>query len=123
MVTIIAGSRSVTDRGLVWLAVSRCGHDITEVVCGEAEGVDQLGKAWAFENCVPVKSFPVRVSDWQKHGKKAGPIRNEAMAAYAQAAVIIWDGVSRGTADMIRRARRHKLRLYVQHHHQFANLL
>lgn len=111
MKTIIAGSRSITDRATIWKAISNCGHDISEVVCGDARGVDEMGAAWAFENCVPVVYFP---ADWIKHGKGAGPIRNEQMASYAQAAIVIWNGTSRGSADMIRRAIKHKLQLYVQ---------
>jgi hypothetical protein len=110
MRTIIAGSRDIWVRAEVWKAIEACGHDITEVVCGEARGVDALGKAWAFENGVPVKSFP---ANWDKYGKAAGAIRNEAMVAYAQAAIVIWDGASPGSADMIRRAERANLKLHI----------
>lgn len=45
----------------------------------------------------PVKVFK---ADWNKYGKKAGPIRNIEMANYADALILIWDGTSRGSFDM-----------------------
>lgn len=103
MKVIIAGSRTITDARLVEDAIRLSGFDITEVVCGCAEGVDKLGEAWAVYNQIPVARFP---ADWGKHGKAAGPIRNEQMAEYADALVCVWDGVSRGSLNMIRCAHR-----------------
>lgn len=74
---------------------------ITEVVSGGAKGVDSLGEVWAHSMGVPVKVFP---ADWDKHGKKAGFVRNAEMAEYADALIAVWDGQSRGTYDMIRKA-------------------
>ena len=31
-------------------------------------------------------------TDWNKHGRAAGPIRNKQMAEYGDALLIIWDG-------------------------------
>lgn len=112
MKTIIAGSRSITDSGQVDNAIAASGFHITEVVCGGAQGVDELGNQWASAHKLPVTTF---LADWDKHGKRAGPLRNEAMAQYAEAAIIVWDGISRGTADMIVRAKRHQLKLFIQH--------
>lgn len=99
MKIIIAGSRTVDDYALVAQAMKQCCfNDITEVVCGMAAGVDTLGSRWAIANNVPVKEMP---ANWSKHGKAAGPIRNREMAKYADAAVIIWDGKSRGSRNMI----------------------
>ena len=47
----------------------------------------------------PCKVFPAQ---WERYGKRAGPIRNAAMAKYADYGVALWDGESRGTAHMIR---------------------
>jgi YspA, cpYpsA-related SLOG family len=99
MKVVIAGSRDITDRlGLV-KAIEQSGYDITEVVSGTARGVDQMGEAWATANKVPVKQFP---ADWNKHYSAAGPIRNAEMAKYTDAAVLLWDGKSRGTLNMIK---------------------
>lgn len=72
-------------------------NNITEEVCGLAEGVDTEGQHWASHAGVPVKTFR---ADWKKHGKAAGPIRNREMAQYADALLLIWDGTSRGSKNM-----------------------
>lgn len=105
MKVIIAGSRNIKDYALVVEAVKQSGYEITEVVSGCATGVDWLGEQWARANNVPVKEMP---ADWNRYGKSAGPYRNRAMAEYADAAVIIWDGESRGTRNMIENMIRRK---------------
>lgn len=97
MRVIIAGSRTINDLSLVKLAILHAGFDITEVVCGEARGVDSLGKMWAKAHNVPVKSFP---ADWDKYGKTAGYIRNSQMTDYGEALIAITT-VSPGTKNMI----------------------
>lgn len=110
MKTIIAGSRRITDPSLVQKAVGTCGWKITEVVCGEARGVDSLGKIWANNNSIPVASF---IPYWGIHGRAAGHIRNAEMAKYADALIAIWDGRSPGTRSMISLAKSHRLRIHV----------
>jgi hypothetical protein len=111
MKTIIAGSRTITDFALVANAIKASGFKITEVVSGGCSGPDQLGERWAALNNVPVKVFP---ADWEAYGKAAGPMRNERMAAYADALIACFDGKSRGTANMIEHARERGLRIHCQ---------
>jgi hypothetical protein len=111
MKLIIAGGRNI-DIG--WYGVdaaiqlSSNIRYVSEVVCGGASGVDEAGKNWASEDwkqdypsCsdspIPVKMFP---ADWNTHGKAAGPIRNRQMAQYADELLLIWDGQSKGSANM-----------------------
>lgn len=68
-----------------------------EIVSGTCRGPDKYGERYAFDNKIRVKQFP---ADWIL-GKKAGNLRNSLMADYADAALILWDGESRGTKDMI----------------------
>lgn len=110
MKVIIAGTRSVEDYALIVQAVERSGYDITEVVCGMATGVDRLGEQWAIANGIPVREMP---ADWHRYGNSAGPYRNRAMAEYADAAIIIWDGQSRGTRNMIENMIRRKKPYYI----------
>ena len=106
MKVIIAGPRYkdpktkevFDDFEFVSKAVEASGFEITEVVSGKALGVDSLGEVWAAANCIDVTEMP---ADWDRHGKSAGFIRNSQMADYCDAAVIIWDGRSRGTGNMI----------------------
>lgn len=84
--------------------------DITEVVCGEAAGADTLGKQWAELHGITVKSFP---ADWDRLGKKAGPIRNAEMGVYADGLIAFWDGQSAGTRHMINFMQSHNKWTYV----------
>lgn len=111
MKTIIAGSRSIIDESLVYAVIREAGFEITEVVCGCAKGVDTLGMRWARDNEIPVREFP---PNFDKFGKAAPLRRNEQMAWYAEAVIIVWDGVSKGTQHMMEFARREKLKLYVR---------
>lgn len=125
MKTIIAGSRTFDDYSLIRHAIesSPWYRAITEVVSGAQRstrveddgslfyyGVDYFGEQWARSKMIPIKRFP---ADWHQYGKSAGPRRNEQMACYADALIAVWDGQSRGTSDMIRRAREHGLDTYV----------
>jgi hypothetical protein len=109
MKTIIAGSRDYNDINLVLQAISQIDWRITEVVCGEGRGVDQLGKQWADDNGIPVTSFP---PNW-KLGRGAGPVRNQQMADYADALIAIPSPTSKGTQDMIKRASAEGLRIFI----------
>lgn len=110
MKVIIAGSRNVNDYSLVVQAVQRSGFTITEVVSGCATGIDRMGEQWAIANNIPIKEMP---ADWNRHGNSAGPQRNRAMAEYADAAIVVWDGKSRGSRNMIENMIRRKKPYYV----------
>lgn len=103
MKVIIAGSRTITSLGVVRDAIEASGiaDDITEVVSGGAAGVDRAGERWAELAHRPVRRF---LPDWKRFGSKgpnnAGYMRNREMASYADAAIVVWDGMSRGAAHM-----------------------
>lgn len=119
MKVVIAGTRykdpankiPFDDYELVSQAMQRCNFDVTEVVCGMAIGVDRLGETWAIVNGIAVKEMP---ANWNKHGKAAGPIRNREMAEYCDAAVVVWDGESPGSRNMIDQMIHLKKPYYVQ---------
>lgn len=81
-----------------------------EIVSGGARGADRIGEKIAEINKIPVKQF---IPDWDGLGKRAGFVRNADMGNYADAALIFWDGKSRGTANMIEVAKRKGLILKV----------
>lgn len=117
MKTIIAGSRSITDYDILTAAVKACPWKITSVVSGMAYGVDVLGERYSFRNKLPLQQINAR---WEKHGKSAGPIRNRQMARNAEALLALWDGKSKGTANMIKTARQFNLKVFVYHTNQKA---
>lgn len=98
MRVIIAGSRSFNDYDFLKQNILQLNLDITEIVCGEARGADSLGRRFAIENNIPIKSFP---AEWNTYGKSAGMIRNHQMGDYADYLIAFWDTKSRGTLDMI----------------------
>ncbi len=88
----------------------------TEIVSGGARGPDTAGEMWAKRNGIPVTPF---IPAWERHGKKAGILRNEEMARYAAeqpggTLIAFWDGESPGTKNMIENARKYRLRRFVR---------
>lgn len=102
MKVIIAGGRDITDTAQVVMLIEQCVFEhnmiIDEVVCGTQRGVDSIGEVWAEYHGIPVKKFK---PDWDRLGRSAGPSRNAAMADYGDVAIVIWDGSSPGSRNMI----------------------
>lgn len=69
---------------------------------GTVVGADWLAREWALDNGLSVQDFP---ADWRKHGRAAGPIRNQQMIDIGEPDAVIAFPGGRGTADMVRRAR------------------
>lgn len=126
MKIIVAGSRSFNDYRLLEVVLNVCIFFTKEtiIISGSCEsgvltftrsdgtkvyGADGLGERYGKEKGIPVEYFP---ADWNKYGKSAGPIRNEEMAKYADGCIVFWDGKSKGSADMIKKAKKNKLILY-----------
>lgn len=97
---IIAGGRSFTDynyfRG--YMATIPPWVEITKVISGGAAGVDTMAIQWAEANNKPHRVF---MADWNRLGRKAGPIRNSQMANISDGLIAFWNGESRGTKNMI----------------------
>lgn len=106
MKVIIAGSREITDPGLLEKVVNLAPFNISQVVSGGARGVDDLGYHWAKSQSLEIRIFP---AFWRKFGRGAGPIRNKEMAEYADALILIWDGKSPGSANMLKLANQFRL--------------
>jgi len=110
---IIAGSRGVSSseqfdfvsKKLSFLFQNHDSKSI-EIVSGGARGADKLGEKFAKANNYAIKQF---LPDWNKLGRKAGYVRNDTMAKYADACVVFWDGKSKGSSHMITLANRQGL--------------
>ena len=101
MKLIIAGSRGLTVfSDFIEATADFHQLEITEVVSGTAAGIDLSGEYFAKKFNITLKRFP---ADWNKYGKAAGPKRNQEMAKYADALLLIWTGcekTSRGSKNM-----------------------
>lgn len=111
---IVAGSRSFGDydrlaADLDHLLARRL--PAVEIVSGGASGADALGERYAAERGLALRVVPAQ---WARYGKSAGPIRNQTMAMYGHALVAYWDGVSPGTAHMVKAAAAAGLRVVVR---------
>jgi hypothetical protein len=100
---IVAGSRTIQEitayGQLVELRIAKTHPfcNATEIVSGTAKGPDKAGEIYGDFYGISVTKFP---AEWDKYGKRAGPIRNNKMAVYADALLLIWDGQSKGSRHM-----------------------
>jgi hypothetical protein len=103
---IISGDRNWTCSDLARRVIARlvARHGEVEIIHGDARGVDSAFADAAREAGCGV--FPYEAL-WEKHGKRAGPIRNQAMVdAGAEFVIAVHRSLawSRGTGDLVRRA-------------------
>ena len=112
MKVIIAGGRDFNNYNLLCQKADKIlsRQNEIEIVSGTAKGADKLGERYAEERGYPVKRFP---ADWGTHGNRAGYLRNEEMAIYADGLIAFWNEQSRGTKHMIDLAELHKLKVRV----------
>ena len=105
---IIAGCRTFT-----------CYEEAKEAICrdlasfqsvesfrllsGGCRGADQLGERFAKEAGLEIERY---MPEWEKYGRAAGPLRNKRMIDHCDAVICFWDGKSKGTASLIRYARK-----------------
>ena len=102
----IVGSRTLDDYRLVCKYVGFfVFEDIKEIISGGARGADSLAERYAKQFVIPLKVFE---AEWDKYGKSAGFIRNQTIVDNCDMVLAFWDGVSRGTADTIEKAKKAK---------------
>ena len=103
--------KNKVDNGIKYAIISGKGVESdAKFVSGKARGADSLGERYARENNYKIAEFPAK---WNEFGKRAGYIRNEEMAKYADACVCFWDYQSKGTKHMINLAKAYSLKLRV----------
>jgi hypothetical protein len=111
---IVAGSRKGFTKQEVFDGIEQFLTErnigMTQLVSGDAVGVDTWGCLWATKNDIPIKHFPAQ---WYPNGsnkldRSAGPKRNSEMASYADGLIAFWDGKSPGTKDMITKMEKQK---------------
>lgn len=97
---VICGSRTIVDYSLVKKNLDRIITDKTSVIIisGGAKGVDQLAEKYAKDNNI---ELVVVKAEWDKHGKKAGILRNIEMIDMSDQVICFWNGMSKGTNHSI----------------------
>jgi len=102
---IVCGGRDYHEADLLYSLLDRelngrwHGLDVV-VVTGGCTGADIMAEAWADERGLTVEKH---LADWHRHGRAAGPFRNQKMLDLGADYVVAFPG-GRGTADMVRRA-------------------
>lgn len=71
-------------------------------VSGGCRGADALGQMYANKHLYQLEVYP---AEWKKYGRGAGPKRNQYMAELGDYFICFWDGVSKGTKNMIELAK------------------
>lgn len=103
---LICGGRAFADQGMFdaimshLVATRGCPRTI---VHGGARGADAMAGEWGNRMGIDVVACP---ADWWNHGKNAGPLRNEGMLMGHRPKVVVAFPGGRGTADLIRRAKK-----------------
>jgi YspA, cpYpsA-related SLOG family len=109
---LVCGSRTWTDQArlrhvLDQLVSEHSDGQVVTVIEGDARGADRLAGQLARERGWRLERYP---ADWTRHGRAAGFRRNARMLQQGRPDLVVAFTVgplagSRGTADMVRRAR------------------
>lgn len=111
MRVLVCGGRNYADAVSLgsWLGGIHRDHGIDLIIEGGANGADLLARRFGEFANIPVKTFK---AEWGKHGPAAGPIRNQQMIDEGKPDMVVAFPGSRGTADMVRRARVAGIRVF-----------
>jgi len=110
---LVCGGRDYADRNTVFRTLDSLTGEITDetplgtidliVIHGACPtGADLWADEWAIINWSRFEEFP---ADWSKHGRAAGPIRNQRMIDVGRPDLVLAFPGGRGTSDLKRRAR------------------
>lgn len=105
MKVLICGGRNYSDVLALFKQMDRIDREVRQisvVIHGNARGADTIAGRWAVARGKDCKFFP---ADWSKHGRAAGPIRNQRMIDEGKPDLVVAFPGGRGTADMVGRAR------------------
>jgi len=75
---------------------------VVALIHGGARGADEGAKEWGESEHATVVEYR---ADWKKHGRAAGPTRNQRMLDEGKPDIVIAFPGGRGTKDMVSRAK------------------
>lgn len=107
MKVLVCGGRDFTNVGVLDATldyIHKTMGPISAVIHGKAKGADMLAGQWARSRGIDEQPF---AADWVKHGRAAGPIRNQQMLNEGKPDFVVAFPGGKGTADMVSRAKRH----------------
>lgn len=100
---LVCGGRKYADREFLYAKLDEYLAKFGSlcIISGKAPGADTLAEEWARERRTSFHGFR---ADWDKHGKGAGPIRNQRMIDKGDPHLVLAFPGGIGTEDMIARA-------------------
>lgn len=99
----IAGSRGIRDYTYVNKVLVKHVRSGDLIRTGGAQGVDRIAEYWGRHNNICVE--PSLKPNW-KMGRGAGMIRNTEGVEWADKVIVIWDGKSPGSKDVIKKCKK-----------------
>lgn len=102
---LVCGGRAFANMQLVFTTLDEIRSEFDTkltIVTGGAPGADRSAYWWAIARGENYRSYR---TDWKRHGKAAGPIRNQHMLDDAQPVLVVAFPGGRGTQDMVNKAR------------------
>ncbi len=96
MKILVCGGRDFKDYALLISTLDPYKRGITLMITGVAPGADRMADEYARKNNIDRALFP---PNWVKHGKRAGPIRNQYMIDLCKPDLVIAFPGGRGTAN------------------------
>jgi len=93
----VVGSRSLDDRAYSVLE-THIPAGTSEIISGGATGADALAERYAHEHGLPATIIK---PDYKTYDKKAPLIRNSQIVAESDFTLVLWDGTSRGSLNVI----------------------
>lgn len=99
---LVCGGQTYTDMRHVTKVLDGLVPKPTLIIQGGAFGADACASEWAYKRDVLERQFP---ADWKKHGRAAGPIRNQQMLDEGKPDLVVAFPGGSETEDMKRRAR------------------
>lgn len=109
LAVLFCGCRDWTDGPIIYWALFELSNHVRAkyqttpiVIAGDAGGADAFAHTAADQLQLP---HTIYTTNWDRHGRAAGPIRNQYMIDQGKpvTALAFWDGRSKGTLDMIKR--------------------
>ena len=100
---LVCGGRDAKDAPWIRQSLSAHIHDGDVLIHGCALGIDSIADDWAKGRDVAVLRFR---ANWDKHGKAAGPIRNQQMLDEGKPDMVIAFPGGKGTENMVKLAKR-----------------
>lgn len=102
---LVCGGRDYWDHVRVSAVLDKlhAAKGIDLLIEGGANGADHCAASWADDRGVARDQY---AADWENHGSFAGPMRNTRMLNEGRPDLVIAFPGGRGTADMVKKARK-----------------